>query len=141
MPEETVFSKIIRRELPADILYQDDLVTAFRDINPQAPTHILIIPNRLIPTAADCSAADEQALGRLFVVAANIAREQGIAEDGYRLVVNCGQHPAFCGLNLRQPMVVAPASTRSRSMCPNPRPAPCLALRRHYCCCAAAAGR
>ena len=92
MAEETIFSKIIRREIPADILYQDDLVTAFRDINPQAPTHILIIPNHLIPTANDVTTADEAALGRLFTVAAKIAEQEGVAADGYRLLVNCNRH-------------------------------------------------
>ncbi|TNG91512.1 purine nucleoside phosphoramidase [Pasteurellaceae bacterium USgator11] len=90
--QETIFSKIIRREIAADIVYQDELVTAFRDISPQAPTHILIIPNKLIPTVNAVSAEDEQALGRLFVVAAKLAAQQGIAEDGYRLIVNCNQH-------------------------------------------------
>ena len=92
MAEETIFSKIIRKEIPADIVYQDDLVTAFRDINPRAPTHILIIPNSLIPTVDDVTSADEQVLGRLFTAASKIAREEGIAEDGYRLIINCRQH-------------------------------------------------
>ncbi|WP_394203574.1 purine nucleoside phosphoramidase [Shewanella waksmanii] len=92
MSEETIFSKIIRREIPADILYQDDLVTAFRDIQPQAPTHILIIPNHLIPTANDIKASDEKALGRMMSVAAKLADEAGIAEDGYRLIMNCNKH-------------------------------------------------
>lgn len=92
MVTETIFSKIIRREIPADIVYQDELVTAFRDINPQAPTHILIVPNKLIPTANDVTAEDEPALGRLFTVAARLARQEGIAEDGYRLLVNCNRH-------------------------------------------------
>ena len=92
MAAETIFSKIIRKEIPADIVYQDDLVTAFRDIAPQAPTHILIIPNKIIPTVNDVAAEDEQVLGHLFVIAAKIAKEQGIAEDGYRLVVNCNKH-------------------------------------------------
>ncbi len=91
MAEETLFSKIIRKELPSDMLYQDDLVTAFRDINPSAPTHILIIPNKIIPTVDDCSEEDELALGRLFTVARKLARDEGIDESGYRLVVNCGR--------------------------------------------------
>lgn len=91
MAEETIFSKIIRREIPADILYQDELVTAFRDINPQAPTHILIVPNHLIPTTNDVKAEDEAALGRLFTVAAKLAKEAGIDESGYRLIVNCNR--------------------------------------------------
>ena len=92
MPEETIFSKIIRREIPADILYQDDLVTAFRDINPQAPSHILIIPNKLIPTANDVTPQDEPALGRMLTVAAKIAKDEGIANDGYRLIMNCNAY-------------------------------------------------
>ena len=92
MPEGTIFSKIIRGEIPADIVYQDDLVTAFRDINAQAPTHILIVPNKLIPTVNDITPEDEPALGRMFTVASKIASEEGIAEEGYRLIVNCGKH-------------------------------------------------
>ena len=92
MGEETIFSKIIRGEIPANIVFQDDTVTAFRDISPQAPTHILIIPNKLIPTVNDVTAEDEQVLGHLFVVAAKIAQQEGIAEDGYRLVMNCNKH-------------------------------------------------
>lgn len=92
MAEETIFSKIIRKEIPADILYQDDLVTAFRDINPRAPSHILIIPNKLIPTVNDVVEDDELALGRMFTVARKLAKEEGIEEDGYRLLVNCNSH-------------------------------------------------
>ncbi len=92
MAEETIFSKIIRKEIPADILYQDDLVTAFRDINPRAPSHILIIPNKLIPTTNDVEAEDEVMMGRLFTVAKKLAKEEGIAEDGYRLILNCNPH-------------------------------------------------
>ncbi|MBI1674599.1 MULTISPECIES: purine nucleoside phosphoramidase [unclassified Shewanella] len=92
MAEETIFSKIIRREIPADILYQDELVTAFRDISPKAPTHILIVPNHLIPTANEMKASDEPVLGRMMTVAAKLAAEAGIAKDGYRLIMNCNQH-------------------------------------------------
>lgn len=92
MASETIFSKIIRREIPADIVYQDDQVTAFRDISPQAPVHILIIPNKLIPTVEDVTPEDELMLGRMFVVAKKVAEQEGIAETGYRLIVNCGQH-------------------------------------------------
>jgi len=92
MAEETIFSKIIRKEIPADILYQDDLVTAFRDISPQAPTHILIIPNKLIPTANEITPADEPTMGRMMRVAADLARQEKIATDGYRLIVNCNDH-------------------------------------------------
>lgn len=92
MAEETIFSKIIRREIPSDIVYQDDLVTAFRDISPQAPSHILIIPNQLIPTVNDVKPEDEAALGRMVTVAAKIAQQEGIGEDGYRLIINCNRH-------------------------------------------------
>lgn len=86
----TIFSKIIAGEIPADIVYQDDKVTAFRDIDPQAPTHILIIPNKEIPTVNDVTPEDEQVLGHLFIVAKQIAEQQGIAASGYRLLINCG---------------------------------------------------
>ncbi|MCG9553070.1 purine nucleoside phosphoramidase [Vibrio sp. Isolate31] len=92
MAEETIFSKIINKEIPADLLYQDDLVTAFRDINPRAPSHILIIPNKLIPTTNDVEEEDEAMMGRMFTVARKLAKEEGIAEDGYRLIVNCNSH-------------------------------------------------
>lgn len=91
MPAETIFSKIIRREIPSDIVYQDDQVTAFRDINPQAPVHILIVPNKLIPTANDVAPEDEQLIGHMVVVARTIAAQEGIAESGYRLLVNCNR--------------------------------------------------
>lgn len=92
MPEVTLFTKIINREIPADIVYEDDLVCAFRDINPQAPTHILIVPRQPIPTVDDVTEADEPALGRLFTAAARIARKEGISENGYRLIINCRAH-------------------------------------------------
>jgi histidine triad (HIT) family protein len=85
----TIFSKIIARELPSDIVYQDDQVTAFKDIHPLAPVHILIVPNIEIPTVNDVSPEQEQVLGHMFIVAKQIAREQGIAESGYRLILNC----------------------------------------------------
>jgi len=87
----TIFSKIIAKEIPAEIVYEDDLVLAFKDINPQAPVHILIIPKKEIPTANDITQADELTLGRMFTVAAKIAKEQNIAESGYRLMVNCNE--------------------------------------------------
>ncbi len=90
--QDTIFSRIVRGEIPADIVYQDDLVTAFRDINAQAPTHVLVVPNRVIPTVDDVSERDEAVLGRLFRVAAQVARAEGISESGYRLIVNCREH-------------------------------------------------
>jgi histidine triad (HIT) family protein len=88
----TLFERIIKGELPASIVFRDERVTAFRDIHPRAPTHILIVPNKPIATANDVSDADEGLLGHLFVVAARIARQEGIAENGYRLIVNCNAH-------------------------------------------------
>jgi histidine triad (HIT) family protein len=88
----TLFERIVARELPADIVYQDAEITAFRDIHPRAPVHILIVPNRPIPTANDITDADAPLVGRLFVVARDLARQQGIAEDGYRLIINCNRH-------------------------------------------------
>jgi histidine triad (HIT) family protein len=92
MSDETIFIRIIQGEAPADILYQDDLVTAFRDNNPKAPTHVLIVPNQAIPTSDDVTRDDEPVLGRMFTVASEMAREEGIAGDGYRLIVNCRRH-------------------------------------------------
>lgn len=89
---ETVFSKIIKRELPADIVYEDDEVMAFRDINPQAPVHVLIIPKAEIATVNDIKPEQAELLGKLFLTAQKIAADEGIAEDGFRLVVNCNQH-------------------------------------------------
>ncbi len=88
----TIFAKIVAKEIPADIVYEDELVLAFRDIAPQAPVHILIIPKQAIATANDVAEEDEAAMGRLFTAAAKIARAEGIAEDGYRLMVNCNKH-------------------------------------------------
>lgn len=85
----TIFSKIIAGEIPAAIVYKDDRVTAFKDINPQAPVHILIVPNKEIPTVNDVTPEDEGLLGHMLVVAKQIARDQGIAESGYRLIINC----------------------------------------------------
>lgn len=89
MPEETIFRKIINKEIPSDMLYQDDYVTAFRDIAPQAKTHILIIPNKLIATANDIEVEDEILVGKLYTVAKQLAKQEGIAESGYRLIMNC----------------------------------------------------
>jgi histidine triad (HIT) family protein len=85
----TIFSKIIAKEIPSDMVYQDEQVTAFKDINPLAPVHILIVPNIEIPTANDVTSDQEHLIGHMFVVAKQIAQDQGIAESGYRLIVNC----------------------------------------------------
>lgn len=91
MSEDTIFGKIVRGEIETELLYQDDLVTAFRDISPQAPTHILIVPNEAIATVDDVEPQHEAALGRLFTVARKLAAEAGLAK-GYRLIVNCKEH-------------------------------------------------
>jgi histidine triad (HIT) family protein len=88
----SIFSKIINREAPAEILYQDELVTAFRDINPLAPVHILVVPNEEIPTTNDLTEEDERLAGRMVRIAAVLASQEGIAEDGYRLIINCNRH-------------------------------------------------
>ena len=87
----TLFERIISGELPANILYKDERVTAFRDIRPRAPTHVLIVPNKPIPTTNDVTADDEALVGHMIAVAAQIARNEGIAESGYRLIVNCNR--------------------------------------------------
>jgi len=89
---ETIFSKIIKREIPADIVYEDDEVLAFRDINPQAPVHVLIIPKVEIATVNDIKSEQAVLIGKMVLAAQFIAKEEGIAKDGYRLVVNCNQH-------------------------------------------------
>jgi len=88
----TLFERIIQGEVPANIVHRDDRVTAFRDIHPRAPVHVLIVPNKPIPTANDVSSDDEALLGHMFVVAAQIAAREGIAQNGYRLIVNCNAH-------------------------------------------------
>lgn len=89
---DTVFAKIVRGEIEADVVYRDDLVTAFRDVNPQAPVHVLVVPNEAVPSVAEVEVRHEAALGRMFTVARRIAEEEGVAEDGFRLIVNTNQH-------------------------------------------------
>ena len=85
----TIFSKIIRREIPADIVYEDDLCMAFRDVNPQAPTHVLLIPKKEIPRLVDAKADDKALLGHLMITANKIAQQLGVG-DAFRLTVNNG---------------------------------------------------
>ena len=89
---DTIFAKIVRREIPADIVYEDDDVLAFRDLNPQAPVHVLFIPKRAIATLDDAAAGDAELLGKLLLAAASYARGQGFAKDGYRTVINTNAH-------------------------------------------------
>lgn len=88
----TLFEKIVAREIPATIVFQDERVTAFRDIHPRAPVHILVVPNKAIPTANDIGDSDEALIGHMFTVARTLARQEGIAEKGYRLIINCNEH-------------------------------------------------
>lgn len=92
MSSETIFTKIINREIPADIVYEDEQALAFRDINPQAPFHVLVIPKTAIATINDVTEENSHLIGHLYVVAAKLAQEHGFAEDGYRVVMNCNEH-------------------------------------------------
>jgi len=88
----TLFEKIIAREIPADIIHEDDLCICFRDIEPQAPTHLLLIPKKPIPRLAEASTEDQQLLGHLLLTAGNIAEQQSFKETGFRTVINNGQN-------------------------------------------------
>lgn len=88
----TVFDKILSREIPADVVYETDRVLAFRDIQPQAPTHCLVIPKRRIDQIDAAETADAELLGELLLAAAEVARREGIDGSGYRLVINNGPH-------------------------------------------------
>lgn len=90
--QDTIFTKIIKREIPADIVFENDDVLAFKDINPLAPVHILIIPKKQIPTINDVEESDAMLMGKIILAAREIAKAQRIAEDGYRLVFNCNEN-------------------------------------------------
>ena len=90
MTEDCIFCKIAAGEIPSDILYQDGEVIAFPDINPAAPIHVLIIPRKHIPSLVDMGEAEMPLIGHMTRVASQLAGEQGVAESGYRLVINCG---------------------------------------------------
>jgi histidine triad (HIT) family protein len=89
---DCIFCKIVAGRSPSQMLYQDDHVSAFRDIRPVAPTHVLVIPNKHIPSVNDISPDDENLLGHLFTVAKEIARLEGVDQTGYRLIINNGRH-------------------------------------------------
>lgn len=88
----TLFEKIISGEIPSDTVYKDEQVTAFRDIKPAAPVHILVVPNKAIPTVNDIEEEDEPLIGHMVLVAKRLAEQEGLAEDGYRLIMNCNRH-------------------------------------------------
>ena len=87
---DCIFCKIVAGEIPSTQVYQDEQVTAFRDIHPVSPTHVLIIPNQHIASINDLANEDEKVMGRLFIVAKEIAKKEGVAESGYRLIINTG---------------------------------------------------
>jgi histidine triad (HIT) family protein len=88
----TLFEKIVNREVPAQIIHEDDRCVVIRDINPQAPIHLLVIPKKVIPRLGEATDADETLLGHLLLTAAEVAKREGIAENGYRVIVNQGWH-------------------------------------------------
>ncbi|RDZ27928.1 histidine triad nucleotide-binding protein [Lysobacter silvisoli] len=90
--DPTIFGKIIRREIPADIVYEDEHLIAFRDIAPQAPVHVLFVPKVHVPTLNDLQPDQAEVVGRLAQAAAAYAKREGFAEDGYRIVMNCNGH-------------------------------------------------
>ena len=92
MSQETIFTKIINREIPANIIYEDENTLAFEDINPQAPFHVLIIPKIAIPTINHINDDNAHLVGNLYVVAAKLAKEHNFSDDGYRVVMNCNDH-------------------------------------------------
>ena len=91
MSQDTIFGKIIRKEIPADIVHEDDLCLAFRDINAQAPTHILVIPKKPIPRLADTVPEDKELLGHMLLTVNEIAQKEGL-ENGYRVIINTDEH-------------------------------------------------
>lgn len=89
---DTIFHKIVRREIPASIVYEDERIIAFKDIAPQAPVHVLFVPKETLPTLNDVRADQAELIGRLAVAAADYAKREGFADDGYRIVMNCNGH-------------------------------------------------
>ncbi|GLQ95301.1 histidine triad nucleotide-binding protein [Dyella acidisoli] len=89
---DTIFGKIVRREIPADIVYETDDVLAFRDLNPQAPVHVLFVPKHAIATLNEATPADAELIGKLVLAAADYAKREGFDKDGYRTVINCNEH-------------------------------------------------
>lgn len=89
--EECIFCKIIKREIPAEIVYEDEEIIAFKDINPAAPIHILVIPKKHIASLIELKKEDEATIGRIYTVINMVAQEQGVKERGYRVIVNCGK--------------------------------------------------
>ena len=89
--EDCIFCKIISKEIPSNIVYESEDILAFRDINPVAPTHILVIPKKHIKSLVNLRSEDELLIGKIYTVINKIAKEEGISENGFRVVVNCGE--------------------------------------------------
>ena len=89
--EDCVFCKIIKKEIPADIVYEDDEILSFKDINPAAPIHILVIPKKHIKSLAELEKEDEALIGKIYTIINKVADGQGVKEKGYRVIVNCGE--------------------------------------------------
>ncbi len=89
--EDCIFCKIIKKEIPSEIMYEDENVIAFKDINPEAPIHILVVPKKHIPSLAQIKKEDEIIIGKIYNVINKIAQQQGVKEKGYRVIVNCGE--------------------------------------------------
>ncbi|QCI19917.1 MAG: histidine triad nucleotide-binding protein [Buchnera aphidicola (Brevicoryne brassicae)] len=92
MSNDSIFKKIIEKKIPANIIYEDEIVTAFKDIKPKAPIHILVIPNILIASSNDINKKNKDILGHMFYVAVNIAKQKKINKEGYRIIVNCNKN-------------------------------------------------
>jgi len=90
--KDVIFKKIIQKEIPAEIIYEDQIVTAFKDINPKAPVHILIIPNIFIKTSNDINKKNKEIFAHMFYIAVEIAKQKKISEDGYKIIVNCNKN-------------------------------------------------
>ena len=129
----TKFTKIINKEIPADILFEYENVLAFRDINPQAPIHFLVIPKKEIRTLNDIDDADKDLIGELFIVDKDLAKKEGISDDGFRIVFNCNDHGAqtvyhihmhvLGGRQMNWPPVYITRSKPSFKLKPNPHSA------------------
>ncbi|QIQ41379.1 MAG: HIT domain-containing protein [Buchnera aphidicola (Aphis urticata)] len=92
MNNDLIFQKIIKKEIASNILYQDNIVTAFDDIHPKAPIHILIVPNYLIKTANDINKKNKNVIAHMFYITVKIAKQKNISEDGYKIIINCNKH-------------------------------------------------
>lgn len=89
--EDCIFCKIVNKQIPSDIVYEDDEIIAFKDINPAAPIHILVIPKKHIPSLVEIKKEDEALIGKIYSVINKIAEDQGVIKKGYRVIVNCGE--------------------------------------------------